>query len=107
LTVSVFEHALAVLLADPNMAVDALWKAQGAGAGVACRVIRSRPDLTIDGFGTTLLRPTDIVAVAIAAIPAVAKGDTFTLAAANGGTEVLTVRSAQRDVEQLTWECAC
>jgi hypothetical protein len=97
--VTAFDDADALLFADENMAVPALWKAQGAGAGTACRVIRARPDLTVDAFSTALIRATETLLVRVAEIAAVAKGDTFTL-----GAEVLTVKAAQRDALKSVWE---
>jgi hypothetical protein len=95
---SAFDTAAAALARDANMATDALFKARGVGAGVACRVIRSRPDLVGQGFGTEVILATQLLAVRVAEVPAVAKDDTFTL-----GAEVLQVRSATRDVENTMW----
>jgi hypothetical protein len=95
---SAFDTAAATIAADPNMATAATFKASGAGPGVACRVVRSRPDLIGQGFGTEVILATHLLAVRVAEVPEVAKGDTFTL-----GHEVLVVRSATRDVENTMW----
>lgn len=94
-----FDDADALLFADANMAVGAVWKNQGAGAGTACRVIRARPDLTVEAFGSSLIRATETLLVRVAEIVTVTKGDTFTI-----GAEVLAVKAAQRDALKNLWE---
>lgn len=39
-----FTDTIDALFAGPNIGEDALWKAGGAGAGVAVRIIRKSPD---------------------------------------------------------------
>lgn len=39
-----FAAAIDLLFEDPNMAVDALYRAGGAGSGTPVRVIRKAPD---------------------------------------------------------------
>ncbi len=97
-----FAAAMDVLAADPNLGADAVYRQGGAGAPVAVRVLRSSPDRTAAAFGTDILSATDIVAVAIAVLPAVDAGDTFTL-----GPDTLTVQHAERDASGTAWRVLC
>jgi hypothetical protein len=90
--VNAFTDAMAAIVADPNFAAPAIYRTGGLGAGVAINVVRSAPDESFDAFGTTLLRPTDVLLVAAADMPAPAKGDVVLV-----GAETLTVLAAIRD----------
>lgn len=97
-----FAAAMAVLAANPNLGSDAVYRASGSGPEVMLRVVRSSPDRLGDAFGTGLVQATDVLAIAVAALPAVEAGDTFTL-----GTEVLTVQHAERDAAGAAWRVLC
>lgn len=97
-----FAAALGVLAADPNLGSDAVYRAGGTGPDVVLRVLRSSPDRLADAFGTTLLQATDILTVAIATLPAIEAGDSFTL-----GTDTLIVQQAERDAAGLAWRVLC
>lgn len=84
-----FADAMAAIVADPNLGMPAIYRVGGIGTGVAIRVVRSAPDETFDAFGTTLVRPTDVLLVALADVPAPAKGDVVLV-----GSETLTVLAA-------------
>ena len=99
---SAFAAAMAVLLADPNLGLDAVYRAQGTGPGIALRIARSAPDRLGDAFGTTVVRATDVLSVATAALPAVEAGDTFLV-----GTDLLTVLHAERDAAGVAWRLPC
>lgn len=72
----VFAAATDALFADPNIARDATWRAGGAGAGVAVRIITRRPDQVI-GFGDSrAVLPTLLVDVRRSEVPDPASGDT-------------------------------
>jgi len=86
---------MVVLLADPNLGLDAVFRAQGSGPQVALRVVRSVPDRLADAFGTTIVQAT-------AALPAVEAGDTFLV-----GTDLLTVQHAERDAAGVAWRVFC
>jgi len=90
--VTAFSDAMAAIVADPNLGVPAVYRPGGVGAGLAIRVVRSAPDEVVDAFGTSLVRPTDVLLVAAADVPAPAKGDVVLV-----GTETLTVLAAMRD----------
>lgn len=87
-----FADAMAAIVADPNLGVSAIYRVGGLGNGVAIRVVRSAPDEVIDAFGTSLVRPTDVLLVAVADVQAPAKGDVVLV-----GSETLTVLAAIRD----------
>jgi len=97
-----FTAALGVLAADPNLGSDTVYRAGGTGPEVALRVLRSSPDRLADAFGTTLVQVTDVLTVAVAALPAIEAGDTFAL-----GAEVLTVQHAERDAAGIAWRVLC
>lgn len=98
----VFDDALAVLAADPNLGVAATYRAGGTGAPVPLRVLRSSPDRLAGAFDTTLLQATDVLVVGIALLPAIAAGDSFTI-----GADLLTVESAERDAAGVAWRVLC
>lgn len=98
----VFDDALAVLAADPNLGVEATYRAAGSGAPVSLRILRSSPDRVVDAFDTPLLRATDMLTVSIALLAAVEPGDTFTI-----GADVLSVDSAERDAAGVAWRVLC
>lgn len=97
-----FTTAMGVLAADPNLGADAIYRSGGTGPAVALRVLRSSPDRLGDAFGTGLVQATDVLAVAVAALPAIEAGDTFAL-----GAEVLTVQHAERDAGGVAWRVLC
>ncbi len=99
---TVFDAALAVLAADPNLGTNATYRAGGTGTAVVIRVLRSSPDRLVDGFGTGILQATDILTVPLATLPAIEPGDSFTL-----GADVLTVDSAERDAAGIAWRVLC
>lgn len=98
----VFDDALAVLAADPNLGVEATYRAAGTGAPVSLRILRSSPDRVADAFDTPVLRATDVLTVGIALLAAVEAGDTFAI-----GPDLLTVDSAERDAAGVAWRVLC
>jgi hypothetical protein len=83
---------MGTIVADPNLGTPAVYRPVGVGDGIAIRVVRSAPDEVVDAFGTSLVRPTDVLLVAAADVPAPAKGDVVVV-----GTDTLTVLAAIRD----------
>jgi hypothetical protein len=65
-------------------------------------VLRSSPDVTSAGFETSIVQPTDVLTVAVDAVPAPDAGDTITI-----GLEVLTVQHAERDAAGVAWRVFC
>jgi len=99
---SAFDTAMASLIADPHLGVDAQYRQGGTGAPVSLRVLRSSPDRLADAFGTEVISASDILSLAIATLPDIAAGDSFSI-----GGEVLTVRQAERDATGTAWRVFC
>ncbi len=101
---SAFAAAMDVLVGDPNLGTEAIYRQGGSGTPVGLRVLRSSPDRVADAFVTGIISATDILSVAIATagLPAVDAGDTFTL-----GSDTLTVQHAERDASHTTWRVLC
>ena len=53
---SVFDTAVQALFRDPNITEGALWRPGGVGAGIAIRIIRTRPQAEFDIGGVKLLQ---------------------------------------------------
>ena len=99
---SAFDTAMASLIADAHLGVDAQYRQGGTGAPVSLRVLRSSPDRMADAFGTEVISASDILSLAIATLPDIAAGDSFSI-----GGEVLTVRHAERDASGTAWRILC
>lgn len=96
-----FSAALGAIFADPNMAVDALWRAGGTGEGVALRVIREAPD-EIATFGNSRFAAETLrLEVRIAEAPTLASGDSIEIE----GTSYRIEGEPRRDAEGLLWQC--
>lgn len=94
-----FASANDILFEDPNLGLDALWKAGGAGAGVPVRVVISEPDVEQDWRDTRLVLHAVILEVRMSEVATVAHGDTFTV-----GTAVYVLSGEpKRDDLHLTW----
>jgi hypothetical protein len=99
---SAFDAAMASLIADAHLGVDAQYRQGGTGAPIHLRVLRSSPDRMADAFGTEVISSSDILSLAIATLPDLAAGDSFSI-----GSEVLTVRHAERDATGTAWRVFC
>jgi len=99
-----FAAAMAVLIADQNMAEAVTHYAGGAGPGTALRAIRSAPDTAEFAFGQGVVQATDVLAVAVADLPVVDIGDVFILA---DSTELTVVAEPMRDDVQVSWRVMC
>jgi hypothetical protein len=99
---SAFDTAMASLIADAHLGVDAQYRQGGTGAPVSLRVLRSSPDRMADAFGTEVISASDILSLAIATLPDIASGDSFSI-----GNGVLTVRHAERDATGTAWRVFC
>lgn len=92
-------RALTRLYADPNLTAAALWRAGGAGPGVALRVARAQPDDVV-GFGQRqILVERREVRLLVSAAPTLAAGDTIEI----DGEELLVVDPPRRDETRLVW----
>lgn len=99
-----WDDAFATILADPDLAEAASYSAQGQGQALALRVVRDAPDVAEQVFSTGIVQATDVLSVAVADLPGVAIGDTFTLADA---TVLTVVSQPMRDVTQTAWRVMC
>ena len=99
---SAFDTAMASLIADAHLGVDAQYRQSGTGAPVSLRVLRSSPDRMADAFGTEVISASDILSLAIATLPDIAAGDSFSI-----GGDLLTVRHAERDASGTAWRVFC
>jgi hypothetical protein len=99
---SAFDAAMASLIADAHLGVDAQYRQGGTGAPINLRVLRSSPDRLADAFGTEVISASDILSLAIATLPDITAGDTFSISG-----EVLTVRHAERDATGTAWRVFC
>ena len=95
-----FAASVDVLFGDPNLALDAIYRDGGAGAGVPVRVVRRAPD-AVTNFGDGRF-VTDTVLIDVRTKEArPARGDTFEI-----GPETFEVISEPvRDSERLIWTC--
>ena len=99
---SAFAAAMDVLVADPNLGTEAVYREGSSGTPIAVRVLRSAPDRVADAFGTEILSATAILSVAIATLPDLAAGDNFAL-----GADLLTVTHAEHDASGTAWRVLC
>lgn len=99
---TLFAAALADILADPYVGVDAEWRAGGAGPPVPVRVVRSSPDRVAAAFDAAVIQATDVITVAVADIPDLVSGDSFSI-----GSDVLIVTHAERDAIGVAWRVYC
>ena len=99
---SAFDTAMASLIADPHLGCAAQYRQGGTGAPINLRVLRASPDRIGSGFDTEVISASDILSLAIATLPDIAAGDSFSI-----GGEVLTVRHAERDATGTAWRIFC
>ena len=95
-----FAFATDMMFADPNMAVDAVYRAGGTGASLPCRIILSAPDAVAEFNAGRFVVDTVIVAVRTSQVPALAIGDTLEV----GGETMQVFGEPQRDPMRLVWK---
>ena len=96
-----FAAATDALFADPIIARDATWRAGGAGAGMAVRVITKRPD-QVGSFGDSrVLLPTMLIDVRRSEVSEPASGDTVEIE----GNLFEIVATPIADSLGLVWTC--
>jgi hypothetical protein len=99
--VDAFAAATDALFADPNIAMDAVWRADGAGAGTAVRVVTRRPD-QVTGFGDSrAVLPTLLIDVRRSEVAEPASGDTVEI----GGDLFEVIAVPIIDSVRLVWTC--
>jgi hypothetical protein len=97
----VFASATDALFADPNIARNAIWRAAGAAAGVAVRVVTRRPDQVV-GFGDSrAILPTMLIELRRSEVANPAAGDTVEI---NGETFAI-IATPLIDSLGLIWTC--
>lgn len=94
-----FERATAVLFADRNQTVEALYRAAGEGPPLAIRVVERSPDVETSFSGSRLVSDTTVFLVPVAAVPALARGDTLEI----GGNLWEVQSEPMRDGARLVW----
>jgi hypothetical protein len=94
-----FAAALAAIFADPNLAVDALWRVGGAGAGVPVRVTLSNPDETVAFGERAIAYEARRVELLVSAVPVLAAGDTIEI----DGEVYPVINRPKRDADRLVW----
>jgi hypothetical protein len=96
-----FGAAIDAIFRDANVAADALWRAGGAGAGIAVRIVRKSPD-EIVGFGNsrTVLSAV-LIDVRSTEVAVPAAGDTVEI----DGDLFDIIGTPTRDSLGLVWTC--
>ena len=94
-----FTAAIDALFSDPNLAGDAVYRADGADPGIAVRVIVRRPDQIGDFGDTRITSETATFDVRTSEIAEPAEGDTLDV---DGVTYVIQGEPI-RDAERLIW----
>ena len=94
-----FAAAIDLLFADPNLGIDAVYRAGGADPGFPVRVILRRPD-RISEFGETrIVAGTVVIDVRVSDVAAPPEGDTIEV----DGAVYVFQGEPIRDVERLVW----
>ena len=96
---TVFAAAIDALFADPNLGLNAVYRAGGADPGVTVRAIVRRPDRAGDFGETRIVAETLTIDIRASEIAAPAEGDTI---AVDGSTYVIQGEPI-RDAEWLIW----
>lgn len=96
---SVFSAAIDAIFADPNMAVDAVWREQRLGSPVTVRAIRKSPDQMQDFGSSQMVLPTTIIDVQVSELASPRDGDLITIS----GEDFLVQGKPRRDRERLVW----
>jgi hypothetical protein len=101
MSASAFDAADAIVFS--TFGVPAIYKAAGTGPDTAVTVIRETPTADASGFNVPVRAGAQFLSVRVADLPAVTKGDTFTI-----GAVVLTVQGAPAlDGQGSMWRVEC
>lgn len=82
-----------------ELAIDALYKSGGAGAGVTVRVRSGNPDLLIPVSGLNVVGASTILRVRVSQVLVVAKGDVFVI----GAVDHKVIGEPRRDNGRRLW----
>lgn len=94
-----FDQAINDLFADPNLAVDGIWRAGGTGPAVAARVIVRRPDRIAEFGETRISAATTLIEIRVADASTLAEGDTLEIE----GIVYIVQGAPMRDSAHLVW----
>jgi len=100
--VNAFAAAMAALVADGHLGIDAVYRAGGTGSPITVRVVRSSPDVTASVFDASVVQATDVLTVPTASLSDAAPGDTFTV-----GADMLTVKHVERSATGVALTAYC
>jgi hypothetical protein len=93
------EAAVDALFTDPNIAIDAVYRAQGTGDPQDVRIVTKRPDEVLDFGDARVMVATTVAEVRGSDIPNPQAGDILEI---NG--EIFTIQGTpRRDNERLIW----
>jgi hypothetical protein len=91
--------AIDALFTDPNLGVDAIYRAGGSDEAITLRAIVRQPD-RVGTFGETrIATETTIIDIRTSGIAAPAEGDTIEIE----GTVYVIQGEPRRDAERLIW----
>lgn len=94
-----FAAAIDALFADPNLALDGVYRPGGADPRVPVRIVVRRPDRVSEFGETRIVAETTVFDVRVSDIAAPADGDTFEV----DGTVYVVQGTPIRDAERLVW----
>ncbi len=94
-----FAAAIDALFADPNLGLDAVYRAGGADPAVTVRVILRRPDRVGEFGETRIVTETLLIDVRVSEAAAPTEGDTFDV----GGVLYVIQGAPIRDAARLVW----
>lgn len=95
-----FALGIDLIYADPNMALDAEYRAGGEGTPLAVRVMKRAPDAASEFNAGRFISDTTFLDVRVSEVAAVSKGDTFTI----GAQTFEVFGDPRRDSERLVWQ---
>ena len=99
MVMTAFAAAIDALFADPNLGVNAIYRAGGSGEAITLRAIVRQPD-RIDTFGETrIATQTTLFDIRTSELAAPVEGDTIEM---DGAVSVIQ-GAPIRDGEQLVW----
>ena len=91
--------AIDALFADPNIARDATYRAQGTGEPQSVRIVTKRPDEVLDFGDSRVVTATTVAEVRVSELASPQAGDTLEI-----GGETFTIQGTpRRDTERLIW----
>ena len=96
---SVFASAIDDLFSDPNLGLDAIYRAGGTGPDVPVRVMLRRPDRIGEFGGTRLAAATTLVDIRVAEVAEPEESDAIVI----GGETFIVQGQPLRDAERLVW----